>query len=415
MTGGGAEYMTLEIIKYLLQKRYDVDLVIREFFGPLLEHIPARTNLVVVDRNYAKRKSRWQCSVPPENFYIARSTGKIKIFRHLRYLVPNWPLGMKVLPRRANRYVVYACDIADYLEDMRPKIAMSILPNDFLCLYLGLSISRIPAVLICSIRNNIYPSSLEHNRKRACQIFTKILCKADHVHTVSEGIKSAIIAGNLCPSSRVTTIYNPAKRTNIETLAEEKTNHQWVEKKVDLNLRIVLAVGNLRKAKNHKLLVNAFVGVHAKFENAKLIILGEGGERENLERQVDSLDMSDHISLPGWTANPFVYMKHCDVFVLSSDYEGFGNVLVEALLCGCNIVSTDCPHGPREILDNEKYGRLIPVYDQNAMTKAINDALNETPPVSLLQRRAESFGISKIGLQFEKLFAGALADYRSKI
>ena len=165
---------------------------------------------------------------------------------------------------------------------------------------------------------------------------------------------------------------------------------------------MILTVGRLQKQKNHKLLLNAFAIV-ARTTNAKLIILGEGEERKSLEQQVHDLKMADIVSLPGWSANPFPFMRKCDAFVLSSLHEGLGNVLVEALLCGCSIVSTDCPHGPREILDNGKYGTLVPSDDVGALAGAIRRTLEQPFPENQQKQRATEFTMSRIGPKYVNL------------
>jgi len=106
------------------------------------------------------------------------------------------------------------------------------------------------------------------------------------------------------------------------------------------------------------------------------MILGEGEERPSLEALVRKLELEKHVALPGFVANPYKYMKRAAVFVLSSRWEGFGNVLVEAMATGTPVVSTDCPSGPAEILENGKWGRLVPVGDVSALALAIEAALD---------------------------------------
>ena len=127
----------------------------------------------------------------------------------------------------------------------------------------------------------------------------------------------------------------------------------------------------------------------------RLVILGDGPERETLLELAERLELSEHVDLPGFKVNPFTYMSKAGVFVLSSRYEGFPNVLVQAMACGAPVVSTDCRSGPREILEDGKWGHLVPVGDWRAMAEAILETLDNPIPlrtthlksVDLLRRR----------------------------
>ena len=110
--------------------------------------------------------------------------------------------------------------------------------------------------------------------------------------------------------------------------------------------------------------------------------------------------------MPGFVENPYTYMANADVFVLSSQFEGFGNVLVEAMACGTPVVSTDCPAGPAEILENGKYGRLVPVGNVDAMAEAIKDALDSPFDPKILQKRAQDFDVKKIADEYLKVIVG---------
>jgi glycosyltransferase involved in cell wall biosynthesis len=119
------------------------------------------------------------------------------------------------------------------------------------------------------------------------------------------------------------------------------------------------------------------------------LILGEGSDRANLENLIHSLGLEQEVDLPGFVSNPFAYMRRSGVFVLSSRWEGLPSVLIEALACGCPVVSTNCPTGPVEILDGERYGHLAPVGDPDALAQAILKSLQgdqRKPPVSWLDQ-----------------------------
>ena len=131
--------------------------------------------------------------------------------------------------------------------------------------------------------------------------------------------------------------------------------------------------------------------------------MGEGEKRIYLEDLLESLGLKDSVWLPGFVKNPYTYMVKSNLFVLSSKYEGFPNVLIEALACGLPIVSTDCPSGPREILDNGKYGKLVPVGDVDSLAKAMEETLNNPVSCKDLQERSRCFSIDRIFKQYLNL------------
>ena len=133
---------------------------------------------------------------------------------------------------------------------------------------------------------------------------------------------------------------------------------------------MVLGVGRLEQQKDFPTLIHAFAKVR-QMQTAKLVILGSGREEKKLLSLVDELKLNEDVAMLGFVDNPYAYMAKSAVFVLSSAWEGFGNVIVEAMAVGTPVVSTNCPNGPEEILDNGKYGELVSVGDSQAMAEAI--------------------------------------------
>ncbi|NJK27869.1 MAG: glycosyltransferase, partial [Coleofasciculaceae cyanobacterium SM2_3_26] len=133
-------------------------------------------------------------------------------------------------------------------------------------------------------------------------------------------------------------------------------------------------IGRLVDQKDFATLIRAF-SIVKKVRKSRLVILGTGPNKPRLEALIEELDLRDDVDLPGFVENPFKYMARASVFVMSSAWEGFGNVLVEAMAVGTPVVSTDCRSGPSEILDNGKYGALVPVGDAEAMARAILDVI----------------------------------------
>jgi glycosyltransferase involved in cell wall biosynthesis len=155
-----------------------------------------------------------------------------------------------------------------------------------------------------------------------------------------------------------------------------------------------MGAGRLTREKDFVTLIKAFKQVR-QHTDCKLVIIGEGPLRLSLERLVEALDLKDHVSLPGYAANPYAWMKKASLFVLSSAWEGSGNVLIEAMSMGVPAVSTDCPYGPSETLANGKYGALVPVGDPESMAKAMLDTLSNPLSANALQEAVAPFTLER--------------------
>jgi glycosyltransferase involved in cell wall biosynthesis len=175
-------------------------------------------------------------------------------------------------------------------------------------------------------------------------------------------------------------IYNPiSPPTRIASNA--KVDALWTGK----GPRII-TVGAFKEQKNHALLLDAFARVAAK--DAQLMLLGQGHLRAALERRASELGIAGRVLMPGFTVDPWPYLASADVFVLSSDYEGFPLVLAEAMHAGLKVVSTDCISGPAELLDGGRWGRLVPCGDAQRLAEAIDAALAEPSDPARMRRRA---------------------------
>lgn len=186
--------------------------------------------------------------------------------------------------------------------------------------------------------------------------------------------KKDLIKYRIKKREKIIVIGNPVLQENYDELKDELVSHKWLD---DDNCKVILLVGRLVPSKNHLLVINAFPEILKKLKEVRLIIVGTGISEKEIKEKISELKIAEFVDLIGYKENTYPYYKKSDLFVLSSTYEGFGNVLVEALACGTRIVSTDCPGGPRDILDNGRYGRLVPVNDLNAMAEAIVVSLLE--------------------------------------
>jgi glycosyltransferase involved in cell wall biosynthesis len=193
---------------------------------------------------------------------------------------------------------------------------------------------------------------------------------ADYIVGVSAGVADDLREQIGLPSERVRVVFNPIITPDIAVEAAEPVGHPWFSD----GGPVLVAAGRLRPQKDFPTLLRAVALVRDR-RPVRLVLLGEGPDRAELEALVDRLGLGGIVDLPGNTDNPYAYFAKCTAYVLSSRWEGLPTVLIEALACGSPIVSTDCPSGPREILDGGSYGVLVPVGDVEALAAAIERAL----------------------------------------
>lgn len=271
--------------------------------------------------------------------------------------------------------------LARYLQQEPPDALISTLTEANMVALLARRLARVPTRTV--IREANTPTfDLLKNPKIKKRITGKLIPKiypfADAIVAVSTGVLNDL--RRLLPSAqeKISLIYNPVLTPDLSTLAQEPLSHPWFHPK---ERAIVLAAGRLTLVKDYSTLVQAFALVRKKLP-ARLVILGEGAERVNLLKQAHALGVAEDFDLPGFDPNPFKYMARSDVFVLSSRHEGLPNVLIQAMACGCPVVSTNCPSGPEDILDGGKYGELVPVGNVEAIAAAIERVLRgERKPV----------------------------------
>ena len=223
--------------------------------------------------------------------------------------------------------------------------------------------------------------------RQTLRLLKLLLPLADKVAAISQGVADDLRCEVPSASHKIMTVYSPVVWPDHFTKAANPAEHPWFNAE---GAPVILSVGRLTPQKDHATLLRAFAEV-VRSRFARLVILGVGPERENLLELAARLKVSQHVDLPGFDINPFAYMSKSKVFVLSSRYEGFGNVLPEAMACGTPVVSTDCPSGPSEILEDGKWGRLVPVGDWRAMAEAIIDTLDNPLPPEQLISRASAF------------------------
>jgi glycosyltransferase involved in cell wall biosynthesis len=338
---GGVERMLVNLAKGMAQQGVSVDFVVRQGGSPYLALLPAQARLVELRASEGIR-------------------GFLAAVRYLRDARPRVVLSGKGsddrLSLRARRWagVPVRC-----------------------VLITGTSLS---GRLRARGRGALY-------RWRKLRAVRRLYAQADAIIAVSRGVAEDVASITELPADRIRVAPNPVVTPELERLAREPADHPWLARK---DVPVILGVGGLRLQKDFETLLRAFAEVRRE-RPCRLLIVGEGRRRERLEALSRALGIQEHVSLPGFRPNPYAYMAAADVFVLSSRWEGFGSVLVEALALGLPAVSTDCPVGPREILQDGRFGPLVPVGDARAMAQAIGATLTEPPAPDVLRTAARPY------------------------
>ena len=225
--------------------------------------------------------------------------------------------------------------------------------------------------------------------------------KADRIIAVSNGVKKTLIKVFKIDEGKIQVIYNPCDINKIKKLSMEKVEYPWFNEKMP----IIITMGRLIESKGHGKLIQTFAEIKKQIPS-RLVIIGEGNLRKQLERLTVKFGVEKDIAFLGWQENPYKYMSKSNLFVLSSNSESFGIVLVEAMACGVPVVSFDCESGPREILDNGEYGILVPVGDIEGLSEAVINILkNNDLREKIIQRakkRVHIFNTKDIAKEYMK-------------
>lgn len=285
--------------------------------------------------------------------------------------------------------------IAAYLRRKLPDavLSLSIPPNLATLAAERLSDLDLPVVIRQSNVIRIDGSSRygHVDRRPRDRLIRSLYRDADAIIAVSEGVADnlrQLIDGD---RNRIETIANGVLVERIDRLAAAPSPHRWLD---DHRVPVVVAVGRLVRKKDYPTLLGALAKLRAR-RDVRLIILGEGPKRRSLQKLCHSLHLDDAVALPGRVENPFAYLSRASLYALSSTFEGMPSALIEALVCGCPVVSTDCPSGPSEILDDGCFGRLVPIGDIEGLADAMYRSLAERPLRDRQRARGLTFSAEK--------------------
>jgi glycosyltransferase involved in cell wall biosynthesis len=299
--------------------------------------------------------------------------------------------------------------LANYLRRERPAVLLSSTHLVNVAAPWARSLARVPTKLVLRIITQLSLPTLNARARFRLWQARLFYARADAIITNSNGLADDVARVAGVPRESITTIYDPVLTPDVHDKIGAALDHPWF---TPGSPPVLLAVGRFTLQKDLPTLFKALARVRT-VRPARLIVLGEGKERAKLEGLASELGVAADISLPGFVANPFPYMARASVFVLSSAWEGLPGVLIEAMACGCPVVSTDCPSGPAEILDGGAYGKLVPVGDDAALAEAILATLDAPPDRSRLRLRAAEFSEDdKINQYLQVLQAAASSSSR---
>ncbi|CAG9621412.1 glycosyltransferase [Sutcliffiella rhizosphaerae] len=324
LTYGGAEKVVISLANGLVEKGHKVDLVIIKREGALIKKVSPKVKLVELGAN--------------KTF--------LSIMKLRRYLTSSQP-----------DVFLSGLDNANIVASIATRMA-NVNTKHFITLHTNLKQSyKHPRTIF----HHFYP-----------YLMRNLFRRADGFIAVSSCVAKNSGAFLNIPNDIIEVIYNPAIDKNMNEMALDAVEHPWLD---DSSFFTIVAVGRIFEAKDYPMLLNAFNKVLSFIPNARLIILGDGNKtiKDEMARIISSGKMEHAIDIHGFVDNPYPFIKKASLFVLSSKWEGFGNVLVEALYLGTPVISTACECGPSEILKNGEFGTLVEVGDSDEMANSILD------------------------------------------
>lgn len=354
LAAGGVQRCLLLLAKGFLQEGMDVDLVVGQADGPFRAHVPAGVSLVDLGARHMR-------SALP---------GLV------RYLKSSAPAALLSAQTHANILATWAC------RPSNRKIRLVVSEHN-----------DMTAVV------NAPDAGKDRFRPTLARLFYPW---ADEIVAVSAGVADSLSTMTGLPRESIHVVYNPLIPVDLDLQIQAACPHPWLASR---EVPTILAAGRLEQQKDYPSLLQA-IAILSRRKAVRLLILGEGSQRGNLETLISQLELRSSVQLAGYVENVFACMRRASLFVLSSAWEGFPSVLVEAMACGTPVVSTDCPSGPAEILESGKFGRLVPVGDPSALADAIEAALADPGPVETARQRAEEFTVDRAVKAYIPLLLG---------
>lgn len=390
--GGGAEASMLTTALALLERGFQVDVVVCRREGPLAARVPPGARVVELRPSWPLIGRAYALAADPK--------GIAELLRPV------------LIPRKAPHRLTFLPALVRYLRTTRPDGLLAAMPTPGLMAVWARHLARVPMRIVVSQRNTLSSTtggSGKWRKRFLPALIRRVYGQADAIVAVSDGVAEDLAHCTGIPREHIRTVYNPVVTPELMPKAKESLEHPWFEEGAT---PVILGVGALIPQKDFPTLIRAFARVRAR-RPCRLMILGQGktpadtaARHAELRSLANGLGVADDLELPGFVDNPFKYMTNASLFVLSSRFEGLPGVLIQALACSCPAVSTDCPHGPAEILDGGRYGKLVPVGDDAALADAIEATLDAPPPAATLRARAGLFSVESAVDRYLELLLG---------
>jgi len=313
-------------------------------------------------------------------------------------------IDLGIIPIKGMTLLKAIWSLKKYIQNERPNVLMAATTSVNILAVTANFLARNTTSVVVSERSPIKASAVDASTMSRLyrRLIPTVYPRAAKVIAVSKGVADELISSYQIDSKLVSVIYNPVVSKDIDRLKDKPVNEPWLQ---ESTIPVVLAVGRLHPAKDFSTLIRGFAVLRSRIE-ARLIILGEGRCRLDLQELVAELGLQDSVRIPGFVENPYAYMSRANVLAMTSVYEGICNVVIEALACGCPVVATDCTGGgPREVLEHGKWGALIPTKDPRQLSEALATALtSEHEPENYMQRAAY-FSVESSLDKYQELFS----------
>ena len=391
LSGGGVQRKALLLASGLLKRGHEVDLLVLHPNCDLPDEIPDRCRLFFLSTG------RYKGTPVPANL------DRIESKRIVPKRIP-WRIRYERTTRLASRhwrqlpflvgteFLGLAEGVAAYLERERPGAVLAMHIHSVVATTMAIRLTGRHVHLVATLH-------ILFNSRRWQRRISGFYPHADVRVGISSDVAARLAELTKLPIERIHTIYNPIVSADVLKKADGPIDHPWLKAP---DRPVVLAAGRLEEEKGFHSLISAFAML-LKRRKARLIILGKGSQLSMLQDLAERLQIGKHVDFPGFAANPFPFMAHADLFVLSSRAEGLPTVLVEAMAFGCPVVSTDCRYGPREILEDGRLGELVSVGDSRALAEAMHRTLTTPRNPDVLRERAAFFDVDRAVEQYEAL------------
>lgn len=387
LRGGGVQRIVTIVAAAMLARGCRVDVLVYEPGGPLAANLPPAVRTL---------------AIPATNPLAARIAAlRADPEGAMALLYPI--LGMR---KRAWKTIAHLPGLADYLRRERPHTLFAASPYINIEAVLARRLSGVPARLVLSERTHfsVGKERKEWRRRSLSPLMRRTYRQADAITAVSHGVAADLAEALELPLPRIIVLHNPTLTPDFAQRRAEPVDHPWF---MDAEVPVIVSVGRLAPQKDYETLLRAFAKLRRQ-RAARLVVIGAGNEPaiRRLRALAEELGIGADLDLLGYAPNPVRYVTRAALFALSSRFEGFPNVLLEALGCGTPVVSTDCPSGPREILDDGRYGALVPVGDDAALAQAMQDTLAAPPDRELLRTRASLFDYDSAIARYAEVLLG---------